>query len=272
MNDVKVIRTLNYNNVVCSKEDHEYFLSLSPYEQDDLLGMNAQESMFLFASTGDYYMNDDDMLELGLIRSNGKKEPPGVIKNEYFWWLCNISCLNGIIEDITPGNATIPDPDYETFFQLAYILFTTPFICGLDKDETRVYEGKKLRYWWATLHSRYDNYECLNGPCSMLEMLIALAIQIDVQIMQGPYEKDRSVEWFWEMLRNLGISEFDDYHFSSENARIIRDALDRINTRRYCKDGSGGLYPLKNANSDQRFVPIWVQMQEYFKENHLKYD
>ena len=47
----------------------------------------------------------------------------------------------------------------------------------------------------------------------------------------------------------------------------MEDAVNRVNGRMFSRDGSGGLFPLRRFDRDQRSVEIWYQMQAWLMEN-----
>lgn len=44
-----------------------------------------------------------------------------------------------------------------------------------------------------------------NRPCSVLEMIIALAIRLEEHIMDDPDIGNRTGQWFWDMIVSLGL-------------------------------------------------------------------
>ena len=100
------------------------------------------------------------------------------------------------------------------------------------------------------------------GPCSVLEMLIALAIGCENYIMYDPDEGDRTDIWFWGMIENLGLDALDDWAFNYEEFNaIIRRFLDR----KYDKDGYGGPFFIENFERDMRKLELWYQLNYYLK-------
>lgn len=175
-------------------------------------------------------------------------------KKDYFAWLQEYV-----------GSPKVED----SYYLLLGRLFDTPFSWVVALDMNRALDGISLKsqfsldcYYGEPL--RFQEY-----PCSVLEMLLALAIRIENNLYNGEDEHKTDV-WFWEMLDNLGLVEFtdDNYHNAGgdvEVDKIIYTMMDR----RYRKDGSeGGLFPLKYAKKDQRKVEIWYQMNEYLMENY----
>jgi hypothetical protein len=77
--------------------------------------------------------------------------------------------------------------------------------------------------------------------------------------------------WFWELLNNLGLSEYANLDRIRSSIKEINSILSTLNKREYEEDGYGGLFPLRNPGKDQRKVEIWYQMSAYLLENDFTY-
>lgn len=177
---------------------------------------------------------------------------PSEVKSDYFQWLCGIVHAD--------------DPDC-SFYSLMRALFEHEFRWSVDNDGNRAIDGEGLRDDFSD-QSLYLDYSSIGGPCTVLEMLIALAMRIDDEIMWQPTES-RTIVWFWEMIGNLGIDEYDDEHWEEPTSRNMVDyILDRWLDRRFRMDGIGGIFPMREADEDQRDVEIWYQMNLYFLEKY----
>ena len=96
-------------------------------------------------------------------------------------------------------------------------------------------------------------------------MMIALARRTEHDIMHDPDYGDRSGQWFWTMLQNLGLDIYDDWHwFENEVDRI----LDVFLHRRYERNGIGGAFPVCNVCTDLRNKDLWYQMNAYLEEHY----
>ena len=169
----------------------------------------------------------------------------------YFQWLC------GLVE--------IDDPDH-SFWGLADILFERKFYWSVTNDKNRSQDGLELRkdYYRLTGCDLYDEL----GECTVLEMLIALAMRIDFNLSQPDDTEDLTVVWFWEMIENLGIEDFEDEDFfGRDSVKRINFVLNRWLDRRFGYSGEGSPFPLKHPIGDQRKTEIWYQMQYYLVEN-----
>lgn len=173
------------------------------------------------------------------------------IINEYFEWLCDLVCQRRFAK---------PIPFRKVFMRL----HDTEFIFSVYGDEDRAEDGVSLRYRFATTHG-YKEYkdtilEYLRGPCSVLEMMVAIAVRCEETIMDDPSKGDRTGQWFWVMMRNLGLNSMTDEKY---NKRVVDDILDRFLNREYDPDGKGGLFVLHHCDTDLRYVSIWHQLCWY---------
>lgn len=128
-------------------------------------------------------------------------------------------------------------------------------------DTDRAKDGIALRREF----SRYTGLipEKTDPDSSVLEMIIALARRID-EIMGEP-EENHADTWFDVMLDNLGLSRFYDDAYSERDVKYI---VDRLISKRYAANGSGGLFPLSHPMRDQRKIPIWDQASDFIMENY----
>jgi hypothetical protein len=99
----------------------------------------------------------------------------------------------------------------------------------------------------------------LTGPCSVLEMLIALAIRCE-DLTDDPGLGDRTAQWFWEMITTMGLSTMHD---SNYNEWLVNDVVTRFLNREYDPDGRGGLFRVRNWDRDMRTAEIWHQLMAY---------
>ena len=166
------------------------------------------------------------------------------IMNEYFSWLCEQVMLRD------------GDEDYSFLFRA---LHKKEFYWTVPNDDNRAEDGKDLRYEFVE-ENYISDYDVIKGPCTVLEMLIGLSRRFD--------DGERvPAEWFWEMLGNL--FDLDICTNRVVDPDYLDHILDRFLDRTYDFNGYGGLFPLKNAQKDQRKVEIWYQMQAYIIEKSV---
>jgi hypothetical protein len=173
------------------------------------------------------------------------------IINEYFEWLYNLVCRDRYSPQISHR-------------KLISRLHCIEFRYSIPKDGNRAEDGIKLRYRFA-LRNGYEKsadiiMDILDGPCSVLEMLIALALKCEEDIMDDPKVGDRTTQWFWGMLTNLGLGGCRDELY--ERSRVD-NAIERFLNRDYEPDGRGGLFTIRNCEYDLRDVEIWYQLCWY---------
>lgn len=144
---------------------------------------------------------------------------------------------------------------------LAY-LHERPFLYSLEMDENRARDGIDLRYRHQAEMGTYDVARS-DQPCSVLEMMAALAVRCEEHIMSNPDIGDRTEEWFFGMIENLGLIHETDDRFNPEHARR---AIDRLIQREYAPDGHGGLFTVQNCRQDMRDTEIWYQAMWYLRQ------
>lgn len=174
-----------------------------------------------------------------------------MIRDEYFEWLYNSMCENRFGRGVS-------------YVKLFNYLHDTEFTWTIPRDENRAEDGIDLRYRFAKesgYDSPYSVSTCIDGPCSVLEMMVALAIRCEERLAGDPDNfGDRTRQWFWEMITNLGLGSMHDENF---NRRIVIQTIGRFLDREYSADGKGGLFCIKNCEHDLRDVEIWYQLNWY---------
>ena len=174
------------------------------------------------------------------------------IKKEYFEWLYNLVYRR-------------TRKRHSSYKELLWFLHNTEFIFTIQRDSNRAADGVDLRYRFAR-ELGYDVSKCLSGPCNVLEMLVALAIQCEDHIMYDPDAGDRTGKWFWDMIANLGLGLMSDDRFDE---RFVDEKVSIFLNREYEPDGKGGLFTVKNCRYDMRTVEIWYQMNWYLSSKYF---
>lgn len=171
------------------------------------------------------------------------------IKKEYFGWLCDMI-----------DTKAHPVRNYRT---LLLYLHSVDFRYILPMDENRFEDGIDLRYRFG-YEKGYVQPELdrlIPKPCSVFEMIVALALRCEENIMADPEYGDRTGIWFWESIESLGLIEMTNKRFDEEYVYYV---LDRFLDREYEPNGRGGLVTLENPPRDMRDVEIWAQMMWKF--------
>lgn len=172
------------------------------------------------------------------------------INNDYFEWIFDTVCSGRFAKEIS-------------YRKLLIRLHDTEFRYLIPRDRNRAEDGLSLRYRFA-LTCDEDSYELImdsiEGPCSVLEMMVALAIRCEENIMDDPNIGDRTGQWFWGMVNNLGLGAMLDTRFDEQ---YVDEVIERFLDREYERDGTGGLFTIKRCDYDLRGVEIWYQLCWY---------
>lgn len=175
------------------------------------------------------------------------------IRQQYFDWMTRLVCENGY-----GGNAS-----WGCLFALLYDM---EFTYLMKLDENRAIDGCDLRYRFAYecgYSAQVIEEELDRQPCSVLEMMVALAARCEEHIMDDPDSGNRTGKWFFDMVRSLGLIDMHDDRFDS---LVVKAVISRFLRREYAANGCGGLFTLKYRNADMRKVEIWYQAMWYLDE------
>lgn len=173
------------------------------------------------------------------------------IRGHYFDWLSSIV-------------------DLPNYYILLSKLFDTEFRWLIPFDANRADDGIQLRY-------RFGRENCIpdpiifdeldrDYPCSILEMIVALALRTEEQIMGDESVGNRTSAWIHSMLDSLGLLNYPDSRF---DAVAVNDIIYIFINRQYSRTGEGGLFtiPDLSPNKDMRTAEIWYQMCWYMNEH-----
>ena len=176
-----------------------------------------------------------------------------ILNKEYLDWMCELVCGERY-------------SDASSYRKLLGYLYNRDFVYSIELDGNRAEDGVDLRHQFAyergyneSVVGNYMSYK----PCSVLEMMIALAIRCEEHIMGDPDVGDRTANWFWGMIYNLGLDSMDDDYYDEHRTEVI---IDRFLHREYEEDGRGGLFTVKSCIHDLRNVEIWYQMCWYLDD------
>lgn len=97
-------------------------------------------------------------------------------------------------------------------------------------------------------------------PCSLLEMMVALAFKCEESIMHDPEKGDQTSHWFTDMLNSSHLACMDNDNY---DPMYVDERITAILNRDYDYDGNGGLFTVPNARRDFRTMEIWYQMHQY---------
>ena len=169
------------------------------------------------------------------------------IIDEYFEWLCELVDIRRFSKQVT-------------YRKLLAHLNRIEFTWFIPFDDNRADDGIQLRRRFGLERGDVSLQRYLGGPCSVLEMMVALAVRCEDWIMDDDQLGDRTGQWFWGMVHSLGLSPMTDPEFDRE---YTDNVIARFLNREYSPDGRGGLFTIKNYERDLRTVEIWCQLSWY---------
>jgi hypothetical protein len=174
------------------------------------------------------------------------------LDDEYFEWLYSH------VGSVELKNRT------KTYWKLLKLFYTKEFTWdeeNIPRDENRAEDGKALRLEFVNerkIRKTANVKSWMQEPCSVLEMMIALAWKME-------FDGGRTqAEWFWEMIANLGLIDCTDAAKSEDI--VVNIVLDKLINRQYGESGAGGLFPLHEYDTDQREVELYYQLESYLLE------
>lgn len=166
----------------------------------------------------------------------------------YFEWL--VENIHGI------------DDEYEEYLPVLDFLFDKRFEWNNELDANRASDGKKLRRDYAEEFNQTYTDEVANEDCSVLEMFIRLAMDVEDRVTGDP-DDPRPWDWFWEWFGNLGLNKCSGEGF---NGDYVDQQIDRWLDGKCTRRGRGGPFPLRHFAGDQRDKDIWQQCMAYINE------
>lgn len=173
------------------------------------------------------------------------------IIDDYYYWLTDL-----VVRDKRSNPRKYDD--------LLSFLHEVEFIFTIPLDDNRAFDGMDLRYRYARdrgpLHEVDYVMDILDGPCSVLEMMVALSLRCEENIMDDTHYGNRTGQWFWKMITSLGLGAMDDTRFNQAECAYI---IERFLNREYEPNGRGGLFTIYGCDRDLRDVEIWRQMCWY---------
>lgn len=168
------------------------------------------------------------------------------INNEYFEYLYDLIDAKRFSKRVS-------------YRKLLMHLHDIEFTWSVPFDDNRADDGIQLRRRFALMRDDMSVIDYILGPCSVLEMMVALAVRCET-IMDDTRYGDRTGQWFWGMIHNLGLSPMIDSKFDRD---FIDDIIARFLNREYESDGTGGLFTVRHCEHDLRTVEIWRQLSWY---------
>lgn len=156
--------------------------------------------------------------------------------DNYYIWLCDLIDL-----ETHSGNSN-----------LISFLYDTEFTWSVPRDNNRAHDGIDLRQDYISEY-QYDDGEWVEDACSWLEMLIALARRIRVEIMP---DFDIGIdEWFWKIVHIWGPN--------FEDEKCVKKCVKNV-----CKTQNRGFCVKNFEKTDISETDIWRQVQFWLAKNY----
>lgn len=133
------------------------------------------------------------------------------------------------------------------------VLYYTPFESRNHIDNNLLISAREFR------ESRSMSHQY---PGNCFEIFIQLAIRMD-DILYDSHHGHRIEEWFWLMMRNMGLIVHDNEHC---DISIVENIIEKFINKKYKKDGTGGPFPLDRPLRNVRQVSLWMQLNWYINE------
>lgn len=176
-----------------------------------------------------------------------------MLRSRYFDWMYHLVCNDKYYKRLS-------------YQKLLRCLDDIEFTYTMELDGNRAADGIDFRYRFG-----YENGYSIEeieqgldyGPCSVLEMMVALAFRVEEQIMDDPMYGNRIGQWFWSMIVSLNLGSQWDDNFDEYR---VRHAIERFLNRDYERNGKGGLFTLEKPHKNLRNVEIWTQFMWYLNE------
>ena len=173
------------------------------------------------------------------------------MEGEYLQWL---------IESIDPRH-TVGDYYRPVYDELYFIDFR--WTKKFPDDENRAADGVWLRRVFAEENGiEVSDLGIDWKPCSVLEMLVAIARRIEYEILAWPGQENVP-KWFWMFMENLSIAP-DSNRISDLN--YVDSQVENWLDRHINRDGSGGIFVTHIREIDMRKLSMWSQMNAVLNE------
>ena len=167
----------------------------------------------------------------------------------------------------------VSDDERLTYKKLIKKLWLIPYISSIGNDDDRAIDGIELRNRYYDILAKdtgvhiddIENVEKIFGPCRVLEMLVALSMQM-YDLMQDIGEYNSVSRWFWEIMYCVGFDILDDNYWNSVVFDDIGEYVNKTCHHIMEQDGPrvgkrGGWFKLYDWENRE----IWYQMHAYLK-------
>lgn len=166
--------------------------------------------------------------------------------------------MSNYIHWVLKDKLGLNDKEVRKYSKLMSVLAEVEFVWRHPMDENRAIDGLELRSDFEYETGEYlDKSSGLTAGCTFFEMLAALAIRCEDQLMRNLSEGDRTSKWFFEFLTNL---ELMDDRLRDDDIKDIAEGF---------MDGDIDMFPLKHKGIVQKNEQIWKQLSAYINENYI---
>lgn len=145
--------------------------------------------------------------------------------------------------------------------ELLFALYSTEFFWIVSRDRNRAEDGLELR---EKFEYETGEYADISGPCNCLELFVAMAIRCESDLMYDPDYGDRTGQWFWMFLNNLGLLAYDSDTFNYDE---VDDILYHFMNREYGPDGEYCAF--YSSDSDGYFDKKFKKMELAYQMNYF---
>jgi hypothetical protein len=174
---------------------------------------------------------------------------------DYFTWLQNLIGEDRGGQDSTP------------YSQLLVDLFSIGFYYLISQDENCAEYATELRNIFTQMGGKHHP-GIAHKPISCLEVMISMAVNAEDSLMTNTDLGDRTGQWFWMMIDNLGFTSFTDDVYDVDVSIAVRSKMAAVLDRRYSSNGDGSIFPIRHPKQDMRNVDLWSAFMLYLAENY----
>ena len=133
-------------------------------------------------------------------------------------------------------------------------------------DQNRIFYALQLREQFADEEGSKEIYNVMPGSCTALEILVSMAEAADFTLHD--YDTgDRTSQFFWEFIHNLGLSYLTNSAWSFDAPNFIFSVVTKWFDRRFGPNGYGSPWPNPKTRVDMTTVSMWDAMQWWLADN-----
>ena len=171
------------------------------------------------------------------------------IRNKYIEWISEL---------------IFPIDSYrQKYSKLIEGLHSIGFTSVFPMDMNRIMDGVDLRYrfgYETRVPIELIDEFLYKNQCTVLEVMVALCLRCEENIMYDDQYGDRTSVWFKQMMISMHIDTLTDDKYDKY---LLFDRVQIMMSHRYSEDGEGGLFTVKNCTQDMRDLELWKQMCLY---------